>query len=96
MPLTERIMEAIGLKTHEPVVEVRHTSHRTAETHSANGIACQHFHRAEHAERVSGGDSSTASGFPADTAAVCSACAPSPYLRCQMSLTRAWQLCGGL
>ena len=25
MPLTERIMEAIGLKTHEPVVEVRHT-----------------------------------------------------------------------
>lgn len=26
MPLTERIMEAIGLKTHESVAEVKHTN----------------------------------------------------------------------
>ena len=50
MPLTERIMEAIGLKTHEPVAEVRILySLQCRKTHAWRCFACQH---PQHAKRA--------------------------------------------
>ena len=50
MPLTERIMEAIGLRTHEPVAEVRILcSLQCRKTHAWRCFACQH---PQHAQRA--------------------------------------------